>query len=95
VPRGKRGCPTLVFLKKRGKTTFKPKVINDYNMNMGGVDLADTKIKTYEIGKNRLKRYYFKMVLHTLDIMCLNSHVLYKNDGGELSKLNFLLKVIE
>lgn len=59
------------------------------------VDLADGQMKTYEIARNQVKKYYYKIFLHSLDMVCLNAYLLYKKDGGHLDKLHFLIEIVE
>lgn len=42
---------------KRGRSVEKPKVVDDYNKNMGGVDLGDGLMTSYTVARNRLKNF--------------------------------------
>ena len=54
-----------------------PTLINDYNMWMLGVDLVDQLIAYYR-PKIRCRRTWMPLLLHCLDIIRVNSYVLYK-----------------
>ncbi|XP_035216802.1 piggyBac transposable element-derived protein 4-like [Stegodyphus dumicola] len=85
----------FVEMEKRRKTISKPEFIADYNKNMGGIDLTDGQMKTYEIARNQVKKYYYKIFLHALDMVCLNAYLLYKKDGSHLDRLHFLIETVE
>ena len=51
---------------------------------MGGVDKADCLITLYRI-ELRSKKYYLKLFFHMLDMIIVNSWLLYKRDAQELS----------
>ncbi|CAK1578837.1 unnamed protein product [Parnassius mnemosyne] len=54
-----------------------PKLIREYNMHMGGVDLMDSFL-----GRNRIRmksrKWYMRIFYHLLDLTVINSWVLYK-----------------
>lgn len=54
-----------------------PKLIREYNMHMGGVDLMDSYL-----GRNRIRmksrKWYMRIFYHLLDLTVINSWVLYK-----------------
>ena len=54
-----------------------PTLINDYNYWMLGVDLVDQLI-TYYQPKNHRQRTWMLLLLHSLNIIQVNSYVLYK-----------------
>ena len=43
----------------------------------------------------RLKKYYQKQFRHILDLAVLNAHILYRKSGGIISRLNFILKLVD
>lgn len=85
----------LLEVEKRKIITKKPEVVIDYNKKMGGVDLSDGIIVAYSTARKRQKKYYKKVFLHLLDIICLNSFSLYKKNNGLLTRLNFLMEFVE
>lgn len=79
---------------KRGKTFYKHKIVLDYNRCMGGIDLSDSLITMYKTVRNKNNKHYIKQFRHLLDIVCLNSFIIYKKMNGELSRLDFILKLV-
>jgi len=70
---------------KQGKTIDVqcPNIIKLYNTSMGGVDLADCLIELYRINI-RSKKYYFRLIFHMIDMVVVNSWLLYKRDAINL-----------
>ena len=60
-----------------------PSIIKLYNSSMGGVDLADCLIELYRINI-RFKKYYFRLIVHMIDMVIVNSWLLYKRDAFKL-----------
>jgi hypothetical protein len=73
----------------------KPVVCCDYNDSMGGVDLSDAFLSCYPTARKRLKKYYMKQFRHILDMACLNAHILFKMNGGTLTTLAFLIRLVD
>lgn len=44
---------------------LKPEYIVDYNKNKGAVDIANGQMKVYKIGRNQVRKYYYKIFLHS------------------------------
>lgn len=80
---------------KWGAIITKPEVVIDYCTKMGGVDRSDGIIASYTLARKRMKKYYKKIFLHLIDVICFNSYVLYKKNNGKLCRLNFLLECVE
>ena len=81
---------SMLPLKSRGEVVVLqsafPGIIHDYNLFMGGVDLADQAMCYYSVGRNRMKwwRHVF-WCMH--DHAIINAHVIYKaNTATSLSK---------
>ena len=74
---------------------IKPNVCCDYNNTMGGVDLSDCFLSSYTSARKRLKKYYQKQFRHILDLAVLNVHILYKKSDKIISRLNFILKLVD
>ncbi|GBN08848.1 PiggyBac transposable element-derived protein 4 [Araneus ventricosus] len=89
--------------KKRKKThgkserivSKKPQAIIDYNLTMGGVDKANQYLSYYPTVRNQQKKYYLKIFRQILNQSVWNSFVLYKNNGGTMSHLDFRLQLVE
>ncbi|XP_023213037.1 piggyBac transposable element-derived protein 4-like [Centruroides sculpturatus] len=73
----------------------KPKVIFDYNRGMGGVDLSDQRIANYSLARRRTKKCYIKFFFHLLDITILNSFIIYKKCGHDITHLKFRTELIK
>ncbi|KAG0438920.1 PiggyBac transposable element-derived protein 4 [Dictyocoela muelleri] len=59
-----------------------PKVVNEYNKHMGGVDKFDQMIKYYPL-KRKSNRWTQKFTCHVFEIIFHNSYVLYKQFNNE------------
>lgn len=62
---------------KRKKLIPCPKVVREYNAHMGGVDLMDSYLGRYRI-RMKSRKWYMRLFHHLLDLMAINSWVLYK-----------------
>ena len=60
-----------------------PHIIKLYNSSISGVDLADCLIELYRINI-RSKKYYFRLIFHMIDMVIVNSWLLYKRDAFNL-----------
>jgi hypothetical protein len=55
---------------------------------MGYIDLSDKMVKSYGISKKTWK-WVKKLFFHLLDLTILNSSILYKSCGGNMTPLKF------
>lgn len=55
-----------------------PKIVKEYNAHMGGVDLMDSFLGRYRI-KVKTRKWYMRIFYHLLDLIVINSWVLYKS----------------
>lgn len=62
---------------------------------MGGVDLSDNLLCHFTTERNRMKKFYKKMLRHLLDMAVLNSFITYKNLGGKMKRIDFIIKLSE
>lgn len=53
--------PEMVSVERRGEKVMKPKLVQDYNNTMGGVDRADQHLADYPLTRKRGKKYYKKI----------------------------------
>ena len=53
-----------------------PKLIAEYNGNMGGVDKMDWNVQKYRI-RVRGKKWYFHLVTNAVDVALVNAHAIY------------------
>lgn len=56
-----------------------PKVVQEYNMHMGGVDLMDSYLGRYRI-RVKSKKWYMRLFYHLLDLAVINSWVIFKKN---------------
>jgi hypothetical protein len=66
----------LLPTKRGDKQTTKPKMICDYNENMGGVDLCDQLFSYYNIGKKSCK-WTQRLIFRLIDMCIVNSLVAF------------------
>lgn len=72
-----------------------PKIVKNYNKNMGGVDLADMLISLYKIPL-KTRRWYLSIFAQLIDISINNAWLLYRqNKGKEKSLKEFRLDIFE
>ena len=69
----------------------KPKIVADYNENMGYVDLSDRMANSYSFERRTMK-WTKKLFFHLLDLTVLNSFLLFHN---EKNHRDFRLSLIE
>ena len=69
-------------LKKHIDVPF-PNTVALYNKFMGGVDLLDGLV-AYHRTKIRSKKFYHRLFFHLLDMICVNSWLLYRRDATSL-----------
>ena len=65
---------------KKIKTRIKvprPFIVKDYNLKMGGVDIADQLISYYRMSF-RSKKYYHRLIFHLFDDVIVNVWLLYR-----------------
>jgi hypothetical protein len=71
-----------------------PAMIDDYNHNMGGCDVADQKIAYYRPNL-RCRRIHTPMFLHGTDLVRINSHVAHDSvNKCTTSQKDYVLKFI-
>ncbi|GBP51057.1 Chimeric ERCC6-PGBD3 protein [Eumeta japonica] len=56
-----------------------PKIVQEYNMHMGGVDLMDSFLGRYRI-QIKSRKWYLRLFYHLLDLTVINSWVLMKKN---------------
>lgn len=63
---------------------------------MGGVDLSDQKIQSYEISR-KTYRWYHQIADNLMDMVIFNSNIIYNilHNNSKLSNLDFRKKLIE
>ncbi|XP_014614648.1 PREDICTED: piggyBac transposable element-derived protein 4-like [Polistes canadensis] len=61
-----------------GQKTLNPTAVVDYNQYMGGVDVGDQMLSKFHTVR-RCKKAYKKMFFYFIDMMLLNTYVIFKN----------------
>lgn len=75
----------------------RPKIVNTYNKNMGGVDMTDALMKAYG-GQRKHKKPWKKIVLYLFSRILHNAYILYEKNTADTpvkSRLRFIQDVIE
>lgn len=85
----------MVDVEQRLGVKKRPESVIAYNDTMGGVDRVDQHLASYSTPRKRGKKYYKKIFLHLLDLALWNSFVIYTKQGGQLSSLEYRLKLVE
>ena len=76
--------PVVVNTNKKdryGEFIYKPKVVKDYNMNIGGVDQIDQQLHSFDILRKCYK-WYKKLAFRLISQTVLNYYKVYKFDIG-------------
>lgn len=61
-----------------------PVALAEYNAGMGGCDTADQKRASYRIQRKRVTRWYMTLFYWALDVMVVNSYVIYSSEAVEI-----------
>lgn len=84
---------TQEVTRKNGETIQKPTMICEYNKKMGGVDLADHYISSYDFIRKTLK-WYRKMFFWLFETSIVNSYILFKlNNNPNMIQKDFRRKL--
>ena len=74
----------------------RPKIVNSYNKNMGGVDTTDSIMKAYS--GQRKKKVHKKIILHLFHRILHNAYILYQkntSDNPVKSRVKFVQSIVE
>lgn len=84
-----------VVVSKSGKEKTKPKLIQNYNLFMGGADCSDKSVYHYTCSRPTT-RYWKKIFMNLLEICLLNAYILYKkNTDKPLCRQDFMVSIVE
>lgn len=80
---------------KHGLKAVKPIMINNYNLNMGGVDNSDKSL--YHLSVSRpTKKYWKRIFSNLLDIILFDAYILYcQNTDKPMSRTDFHSNIVE
>ena len=70
-----------------------PNIIKMYNVSMSGVDVIDQKTAACRLGRKSKIRFYLRIFLDLIDIVIVNSHIVYTKLGNSISLLDFKIVV--
>ena len=70
-----------------------PNIIKMYNVSMSGVDVIDQKTAAYRLGRKSKTRFYWRIFFDLIDIVIVNSHIVYTKFGNSISLLDFKIVV--
>ena len=87
--------PVSVRSKATGRTALKPKVVDEYNLSMNGVDKADQYTVYYSfIRKSR--KWWRKLFFWMFEVTVVNSYILYKiSIQSPLSHLHYRRSIVD
>uniref|UniRef100_A0A1X7VHC6 PiggyBac transposable element-derived protein domain-containing protein n=1 Tax=Amphimedon queenslandica TaxID=400682 RepID=A0A1X7VHC6_AMPQE len=100
---GFQACGTIKMIEKtrkrkniRGTETIKkPRVVEDYNQHMNGVDLSDQMVLYYGYG-HRAVKWWKRPFFHFIDLELVNANILY-NEGTwkPLPHIKFRIAIVK
>ena len=71
-----------------------PKVVKLYNNCIGGVDPMDQCTAAYRLDRNSSVRFYLRIFFDLMDIVCVNSYLIYNmKHPSKLSLLDYKIVV--
>ena len=71
----------------------KPKVIDDYNQHMGGVDQSDQLVMYYGYA-HRQTKWWKRVLFHLVDLSLVNASILYNSvNEKKLTQMEFRIEV--
>ncbi|KAL3235424.1 hypothetical protein MRX96_048328, partial [Rhipicephalus microplus] len=76
-------CRRWCAKEKRHIDVPRPHIVQAYNANMGGVDMADRMLSFYRM-KARVKKWTIRCIFHLFDIALCNAWILYMQDMSSL-----------
>ncbi|KAJ8706593.1 hypothetical protein PYW07_012671 [Mythimna separata] len=70
---------------KYNRLTYKPKIVLDYNMSIGGVDRKDQFLSAQPVERLRNKVWYKKVFCRLLNTAILNAYVIFSSQNPKIS----------
>ncbi|CAG5059299.1 unnamed protein product [Parnassius apollo] len=71
-----------------------PKIVKDYNVHMGGVDLMDSFLGRYKI-RIKSRKWYIRLFYHMVDMAVINYWILYKKKYPNLTLEDYRSELAE
>lgn len=74
----------VLFMKIQTWTLYRDVELLKQNLiysHMGGIDLSNNLFACYSTARNKMKKFYIKMLSHLLDTLVLNLYLTYKKLG--------------
>jgi hypothetical protein len=71
-----------------------PMVTVDYNLNMGAVDQSNSLKAVYNCQLKHQRRWYLPLFYYVLELLILNSRIVYQDKVGAITHKTFRLEVI-
>lgn len=82
-------CKRRIKGQSTKSTIPRPKIAEEYNTQMGGVDLLDKMIGNYRIQLTS-KKWYWRIINNFIEVALFNAWRIHQNVGHKLSFLQFL-----
>ena len=80
---------------KYGKYKYKPEIVLDYNLAMGGVDKKDQLLSAFPIERIRNLVWYKKVFRRLLNITLLNAFIIYQTHNKNATQRGFRTEIAE
>ncbi|XP_045783278.1 piggyBac transposable element-derived protein 4-like [Maniola jurtina] len=78
---------------KYGYFRYKPEVVLDYNLSMGGIDHKDQMLHAYPVERVRNMVWYKKLFRRLLNVSIHNAYVIYTHDHTQIGNRDFRLQL--
>ncbi|KAL0828804.1 hypothetical protein ABMA28_003717 [Loxostege sticticalis] len=80
---------------KYGAYKYKPKVVLDYNLAMGGVDRKDQLLQAFPVERIRNQVWYKKLFRRLLNVSILNAAIIYGSAHNNTPQRQFRVKLAD
>ncbi|XP_045782915.1 piggyBac transposable element-derived protein 4-like [Maniola jurtina] len=78
---------------KYGYFRYKPEVVLDYNLSMGGIDHKDQMLHAYPVERVRNMVWYKKLFRRLLNVSMHNAYVIYTHNHTQIGNRDFRLQL--
>lgn len=76
-------------MNRNRRVSKKPNIVNSYNKGMSGIDRSDQMLSYYSSLRKTI-RWYKKIALHIVEVLVMNSHILYNENHADADKMTLL-----